>query len=67
MITMLCIRIYDIQSPNSELNFNEICVNESETYGFHPPSLPLLFKKKKKTQDLSIYVSLDMKGLKQNK
>lgn len=34
-ITMLCIGIYDIQSPYTELNFNEICVNESETYGFH--------------------------------
>ena len=47
MITMLCMSIYDIQSPYSELNFNEICVNESETYGFHPPWLPLLFKKTK--------------------
>ena len=37
MITMLCIGIYDIQSPYTELNFNEICVNESETYGFHLP------------------------------
>lgn len=37
MITMLCMGIYDIQSPYTELNFNEICVNESETHGFHPP------------------------------
>lgn len=35
-ITMLCIGTYDIQSPYTELNFNEICVNESETYGFYP-------------------------------
>lgn len=36
-ITMLCFGIYDIRSPYTELNFNEICVNESETYGFYPP------------------------------
>lgn len=36
MITMLCMGIHDIQSPYTELNFNEICVNGSETYGFHP-------------------------------
>jgi hypothetical protein len=36
-ITMLCVGIYDIQSPYTKLNFNEFCVNESETYGFHPP------------------------------
>ena len=31
------------------------------------PNYLYSLKKKKKTQDLSIYVSLDMKGLKQNK
>lgn len=36
-ITMLCTGLYDIQSPCTEQNFNEICVNESETHGFYPP------------------------------
>ena len=42
-------------------------MNQKHMDSILPNYLYSLKKKKKKTQDLSIYVSLDMKGLKQNK